>query len=58
MPRRKLNSTIQIAPLRGLVIGFNYYDSTHEDWYEEEVDDYFEHYTIFLFIIAIRILRE
>ena len=49
---------IQIAPLRGIVLGFNYYDTTHEEWYDAEVDDYYEHYTLFFFIIAIRLLRE
>ena len=53
-----MEASVQIAPLRGIVVGFNYYDSTHEDWYNPEVDDYYEHYTFFLFIIAIRILRE
>lgn len=49
---------IQVAPLRGLVFGFNYYDTSHEEWYDPEVDEYWEHYTLFLFIIAIRLLRE
>ena len=53
-----METSVQIAPLRGLVFGFNYYNSTHEDWYDKDVDEYYEHYTIFLFIVAIRILRE
>lgn len=50
--------SVQILPLHGLVLGFNFYCTKHEDWYVEGEDDYWEHYTFFLGIIAIRILRE
>ena len=55
-----MNTEIQILPLHGLVLGFQYYSTRHEDWWVEDecINEYYEHYTIFLGIIAIRILRE
>ena len=52
-----MDCQIQILPLRGLVFGFLYYDTTHEEDYDEELDTYYEHYTLLLFIIGIRLLR-
>lgn len=48
---------IQIMPLTGLAFGFMYYDSSQEDDYDEQEDVYFEHYTILLLLIAVRIVR-
>ena len=55
-----MNTEIQILPLHGVVFGFQYYSTRQEEWWieDEHINEYYEHYTLFLFIIAIRILRE
>jgi len=55
-----MHTEIQILPLYGFVLGFQYYSTKQEDWWVEYecVNEYYEHYTFFIGIIAIRILRE
>jgi len=55
-----MHTEIQILPLYGFVLGFQYYSTKQEDWWVEDecVNEYYEHYTFFIGIIAIRILRE